>query len=97
MTPTRLSKTAMIALIVAALCADSTPNLATCGGGGVGGARPGGALGVYWFPASAAEDRASNLMTSRTLRDDVAFDPLKREAEFLSMTSLADRDAAPHR
>ncbi len=28
---------------------------------------PGGALGVYWFPASAAEAKASSLLTSRTL------------------------------
>ena len=28
---------------------------------------PGGALGVYWFPSSAAEAKASTLLTSRTL------------------------------
>jgi tetratricopeptide (TPR) repeat protein len=28
---------------------------------------PGGALGVFWFPASAAEAKASSLLTSRTL------------------------------
>lgn len=28
---------------------------------------PGGSLGVYWFPASAAEAKASSLLTSRTL------------------------------
>lgn len=28
---------------------------------------PGGALGVYWFPSSAAEAKASSLLTSRTL------------------------------
>ena len=30
-------------------------------------------------------------------RDDVAFDPLKREPEFIAMTAKADRDAAAHR
>jgi len=95
MTPTRISKTATIALLVSSLCLDSVPTLATCGGGGgggVGGARaggsapteaeayhvpwtvvgptevvPGGALGVFWFPSSAAEAKESSLLTSRTL------------------------------
>jgi tetratricopeptide (TPR) repeat protein len=30
-------------------------------------------------------------------RDDVAFDPLRKEPEFIAMTSLADRDATSHR
>ncbi len=95
MSPTRASRTAMIAVLVSSLCVGPAPTYATCGGGGgggMGGARmggsaptetesyhvpwtvvgpsevvPGGALGVFWFPSSAAEAKASTLLTSRTL------------------------------